>query len=200
VLVRIITNIKSSEYTVDVQVIRIFSSAKIKYAYVSFNKISDCIFVFNLLINKSNTSNLITSEERKIDKKMCVVNSASSVRSFSSYGLSDNISQGHSQNVFYCYDLTDCKKSYWYAVVLRNLDVNCNTEKIKEFCGMITKGVLYCTKPEKVLDSICAIVVIEDLDDAEKLCIYINNQDRLGSTKETRLKVNFIFISKLISG
>lgn len=191
-LVRIKSNVFTSEFSVDIQVIRVFSSARIKYAYISFNTISECRFVFNLLSKKSNSVNLINSQEGKIDKNVIVSNAASSVRSFSSYGLSDKGSQGHSQDVFYCYDLTDCKKSYWYAVVLRNLDQNCNIEKVKEFCGMITKGVLYCTKPEKVLDSICAIVVMEDLDDAEKICIYVNNQERLSNTKEKRLKVNFL--------
>jgi len=191
-LVRIKSNVFTSEFSVDIQVIRVFSSARIKYAYISFNTISECRFVFNLLSNKSNSVNLINSQERKIDKNVIVSNAASSVRSFSSYGLSDNGSQAHSQDVFYCYDLTDCKKSYWYAVVLRNLDGNCNTEKVKEFCGMITKGVLYCTKPEKVLDSYCTIVVLEDLDDAEKLCIYVNNKERLSNTKEKKLKVNFL--------
>lgn len=104
--------------------------------------------------------------------------SSNSISNLSSPIINKNIIREYNEDVFYCYDLTDYKESLWYGVVLRNLDENCNKDRLKEFCQIITSGVLYTTTPEKVMNSICSIVVTYDLDDAEKICVFINNQKK----------------------
>jgi len=100
----------------------------------------------------------------------------------------NNISSNH-QDIFYCYDKTDCKNSGWYGVILRNIDENCSIENLYDFLMMITSEILYTTKFQSVLDSLCCIVVTEDLDDAEKIVLHFNDPKKCGSDTPDRIKV-----------
>jgi hypothetical protein len=98
-------------------------------------------------------------------------------------------SNGEPAEIMYCYFISDLKNSEWYAVALRNLDFNCSKEKIKDFCSIITPGVLYVLQPKIIFESLCTIVVTQELDDAEKICVYINTREIKDIFSGRRLKV-----------
>jgi hypothetical protein len=104
------------------------------------------------------------------------------------YQRQNNFSSNN-QEVFYCYDKTDCKNSEWYGVVLRNIDEYCTLENLNDFLSMITPEILDITKFQRVLDSVCCIVVTEDLDDAEKIVLHLNDPKKCGSEIQNRIKV-----------
>ena len=101
-------------------------------------------------------------------------------------------SQGEIISFSFCYDLTDLKDSKWFAVVLRNLDAVCETEKIEDYCSSFNEGVLYALAPITIYDSTCSIVVMDSLDNAEKLCVKINQSKIKGIFTGKILKVIFI--------
>lgn len=87
----------------------------------------------------------------------------------------------------YAYDTSDLKDSQWYAVVFRNLPHDFTKKQIEQQCRQIIDTIKYSTTPKKVCDSLCAVVVVKDLDSAEKLCLYYNKKSR------DNLKVEILF-------
>ena len=147
-----------------IEEIRIFNIDMVKFAHVLFTKTIDCEKVFSFFNHPVKLQNYPT------------LNSLQEVISFS-----------------YCYDLTDIRDSKWFAVVLRNLDTDCEVEKIQNFCkGFVGESsVFYALPPEIIYDSACTLVVLDDLDSAEKLCSAINLQQIRGIFTGKILKVKF---------
>lgn len=91
----------------------------------------------------------------------------------------------------YCYDLTDMKNSLWYAIVLRNFPTNLQAMQITQFCKNLYSGVLYALPTKEIYNQNCAVVVLNDCEEAESLCSQLNNKEY---SKGYILKVNlFLF-------
>ena len=80
-------------------------------------------------------------------------------------------------NVLYCYDLTDLKNSLWYAIVLRNFPTNLQAMQITQFCKNLYSGVLYALPTKEIYNQNCAVIVLNDCDEAESLCSQLNNKE-----------------------
>jgi hypothetical protein len=146
--------------------IRIFNIDSIYYGVVFFSKKSDCENVYSFFNHPQKLANCPTK------------NSNDELITFS-----------------YCYDLTDLKDSKWYAVVLRNLDTYCEVEKIITFCQSFIgeSSVFYALEPQSLYDSTCSIVIVDDLDSAEKLCSAINLKEFKGIFSGKIIKVKNSF-------
>jgi hypothetical protein len=77
--------------------------------------------------------------------------------------------------------------SAWYAIILRNIPATCTLDNIKGFCRDNTSSLLYVINPVQIKNSYCAIAVLSDLDEAEKLCKALNKKT---FGKHKRIKVN----------
>ena len=147
--------------------IRIFIIDSISYGVVFFSKNSDCENVYSFFNHPQKLQNCPTK------------NSNEELISFS-----------------YCYDLTDLKGSKWFAVVLRNLDTLCEAEKITAFCQSLigSSTVFYALEPQSLYDSVCSIVILDDLDSAEKLCSAIKLKEIKGIFSGKIIKVKSVLI------
>ena len=97
--------------------------------------------------------------------------------------------------ISYCFDLTDMKNSKWYAVVLRNLG-SLNFIEFHHDVFANARGISYVLPPKLIYDSICSIVVMDDLDNAEKLCALISEKKIVDNFDGKTLKVIlFIYFS-----
>ncbi len=97
-------------------------------------------------------------------------------------------------NVFYCYDITDLKNSLWSAIILRNLPSNLQALQITQFCQNINKNVLYSLPTKEILNQNCTIVILDDCDEAERLCYNLNNKEyAVGFNLKARNKFNIKF-------
>ena len=96
-------------------------------------------------------------------------------------------SKGEKIEIFLSYNLLEITKSNWYGVIIRNIPQNNTAETIKTYCENFVKdSVKYCIPPSLIKD--CCIVVLNELENAEKLCLKLNNKE---ITKKRKLKVNF---------
>ncbi len=76
------------------------------------------------------------------------------------------------------YDITDKRKSNWYAVIIRNLDQVDQIEKIKYFIDSFVPGRCeYVLDPLNWNENLATVAIMKDLDDAENLCTAINSND-----------------------
>jgi len=96
-------------------------------------------------------------------------------------------SKGGLIDVYITYDLLDLTLCNWYGVVLRNLPNNCTQANVKSFCENHVNGVLYVLYPMKIKTSYTSIAILKDLDDAEKLCVAVNNKEVV---KNKRIKAH----------
>ena len=80
-------------------------------------------------------------------------------------------------NINYCYDLTDLKNSLWYSIILRNLPNDLEAHNITQLCKNFYPGILYTLPPKEIYGQKCTIVVLDDCDEAEKLCFNLNNKE-----------------------
>jgi hypothetical protein len=166
--------IPSLNYNLDINEIRIFNLFEIYFAFISFSKKEDCDKIYNFF-----------NDANKLEKYLTLN------------------SNGCQIGISYCYDLTDLKNSEWYAVVLRNLDPKYTKEQIENFCKNLNHGVEYALHPCKIFNSYCSIVVMNDLDNAEKLTIILNSKEiREASNNDIKIKVKlliFIFTGTFTS-
>jgi hypothetical protein len=79
--------------------------------------------------------------------------------------------------VNWAYDKLDLKNSGWYGVILRNVPPKCTSENIQNQCSARGERVSYAIKPHQIRNQFCSIVVLENLEDAEKLCISLNQKE-----------------------
>lgn len=79
--------------------------------------------------------------------------------------------------VLYSYDLTDFKNSLWFAIVLRNFPSSLNSLQITQFCEKIYSGIIYTLPTKEIYNQNCAVVVLDDCDEAEKLSFRLNNKE-----------------------
>ena len=140
--------------------IKIFNWNKKKTAWVKMNNFSDC----------------------------------ESIATFFYHPIKQNIptknSKGEKLDIFLAFDLLEITKSNWYGVILRNLPQNCSDESIRQFCdSYVRDGVKYCIYPIMIKEVYCSIIVMNDLEDAENLCMALNGMEV--STKGRKIKVNY---------
>lgn len=86
-------------------------------------------------------------------------------------------SENQRMSIHYCYDLTDIKNSLWYGIVLRNLPKNMDNIQITEYCKKISPAVIYALTTKEIFEQICSILVLNDRDEAERLCYFLNNKE-----------------------
>jgi hypothetical protein len=97
--------------------------------------------------------------------------------------------KGETIKIHLFYDLSYLTLSSYYAVILRNLPQNTNNEDVKHYCHNRTSGVINALYPKKIENSYCSVVTFKELDDAEKLCIHIKNE-QTDPKKERKIKAN----------
>ena len=104
---------------------------------------------------------------------------AEQVYNFFNFSLKKNPSKnsnGDLLEVQWGYDLLDLKDSGWFGVVLRNVPPKCTEENVKNQCSKQGEVVLYALTPTQIKNQFCSIVVMETLEDAEKLCLNLNHK------------------------
>jgi hypothetical protein len=92
------------------------------------------------------------------------------------------------KKVDWAFDKTDLKDSKWYAVILRNVPPLCNVDVIRNQCSLRGEKVLYVVSPVLIKSQYCSIVVMDDINDCEKICFALNNKE---ISRNKILKVNF---------
>ncbi len=100
------------------------------------------------------------------------------------------------------YDITDKKKSNWYAVIIRNLDQVDEFEKIKYFIeSLVPGGCEYVLDPLNWNENLSTVAVMKDLEDAEKLCIAINSNEirSVFTGRKVKVKIFQLFIGSFTS-
>jgi hypothetical protein len=99
-------------------------------------------------------------------------------------------SKGEKIEVFLSYNLLELTKSNWYGIIIRNIPQSNSADAIKNFCEKYVNkdSVKYCSPPVLIKNIYCCIVVLNELENAEKLCIKLNNFE---IPKKRKLKVNF---------
>ena len=99
-------------------------------------------------------------------------------------------SKGEKIEVFLSYNLLELTKSNWYGIIIRNIPQSNSADAIKNFCEKYVNkdSVKYCSPPVLIKNIYCCIVVLNELENAEKLCINLNNFE---ISKKRKLKVNF---------
>ncbi len=142
--------------------IRVLTVDNHKFAFIQFGKKEECQMLYNYF-----------NHPEKI-LKYPSLNSKREVMKFS-----------------YFYNLTDLKDSKWYGVILRDLDKLCDRDKIATFCESMGEGVVDVLDPVYIKDCLATIVIMNDLDFAERLCTSINQSEIKGLFSGRLLKVNF---------
>ncbi len=105
--------------------------------------------------------------------------------------------------VMYAYDLTDLKNSLWYAIVLRNFPTNLQAMQITQFCKNLYPGVLYALPTKEIYNQNCAVVVLNDCEEAESLCSKLNNKEYCAGytlkviSFQCLFKMKFFFLKKI---
>ena len=85
-------------------------------------------------------------------------------------------SKGDKIEFYYAYNLLTLTKSFWYAVIIRNLPLDCNDKSIFQFCKYrINDGIKYCLNPVCINENYCSLAVCSELKYAEILCDKLNN-------------------------
>lgn len=88
-------------------------------------------------------------------------------------------SNGIDIGISYGYDICDLKDSKWFSVVFRNLPLYWSQDILDNLCrNYIGADSIYYSLPmTNINDMVCSVVVISDLDSAEKLCIILNKKE-----------------------
>ena len=85
-------------------------------------------------------------------------------------------SKGEQIDFYYAYDSLTLTKSFWYAVILRNLPRDCSFKTLYQFCdNIISDRIKYCFNPININGIFCSLIVCEDLIYAQILCDQLNN-------------------------
>ena len=148
---------------IDIEEIRILRKNNKNTGFVLFNNLSDCEAIFTFFNGNQRKKPNPTKNSR-----------------------------GELIEVNWAYDKLDLKNSGWYGVILRNVPPKCTSENIQNQCAARGEKVLYAIKPLQIRSQFCSIVVLENLEDAEKLCMSLNQKE---IAKNKFLKVNIFFNS-----
>jgi hypothetical protein len=62
----------------------------------------------------------------------------------------------------------------WITIVLRNIPTN-DTKAIHKTCTRKGERVRYITQPILIKEQWCCMVIVEDIEDAERICLRVNN-------------------------
>ena len=74
-------------------------------------------------------------------------------------------------NAFLSFDILELTKSFWYGVVIRNLPP-CSLQELEKFLiDKKIKGIKYCVSTKIINNSSHGLIVMNELEDAENLCI-----------------------------
>ena len=85
-------------------------------------------------------------------------------------------SKGEQIDFYYAYDSLTLTKSFWYAVILRNLPRDCSFKTLYQFCdNIIRDGIKYCFNPININGIFCSLIICEDLIYAQILSNRLNN-------------------------
>lgn len=74
----------------------------------------------------------------------------------------------------------------WNAVVLRNLKKGCTVEDVQL---VVNEPVLRIERPREVQGTVCALVILKNVEDCERLCINLNKR-RLNSGERIKAHVH----------
>lgn len=91
-------------------------------------------------------------------------------------------SKGEKMGVYYAFDLLDMYNSDWYGVILRNIPEKSTHEDLKKHLSNYSKNLNYLSPSIKIKNSCCALVVLNTLEEAEKICKYFNKKE-LGNNR-----------------
>ncbi len=149
---------RKEEITPKIEEVKILKYKNFTFAFVIFQKLLECERLFKYL-DSPNKKKLAPTKNSK----------------------------GGLIEIYIAYDLLDLTLSHWYGVVLRNLPNNCTQANVKSFCENHVNGVLYVLYPMKIKTSYSSIAILKDLDDAEKLCVAVNNKEVV---KNKRIKAH----------
>ena len=93
-------------------------------------------------------------------------------------------------NAFLSFDILELTKSYWYGVIIRNLPP-CSLQELEKFLSdKKIKGIKYCVSTKIINNSSHGLIVMNELEDAENLCMKLNGEKIQGAHCR-KLKVNF---------
>ena len=85
-------------------------------------------------------------------------------------------------SISYAIDITKIKQYKWAAVVIRNLPPNISSEQVAKRCQDEHEKLKYVLPPMQVKCIViiegqnCTIAVMDDLEDAERVCHRLNMQ------------------------
>jgi hypothetical protein len=97
-------------------------------------------------------------------------------------------SEGELMKISYCWDLTDLNNNLWYGIVLRNIPFETINDVESYFIrAERCKGILYCISVKNINEEFCAILVMEDINEADRMCYKYNNS----IIHEKKIKVKF---------
>lgn len=97
-------------------------------------------------------------------------------------------SKGEVIEINYGYDIRDLPDSKWVAVVMRNLPGYATKEIVQNLCeSAVNNATNYVASVGVIRDTCCAVVVVNDIEIAEKLCIVLHKKQIEGGYV---LKVN----------
>ena len=78
--------------------------------------------------------------------------------------------------ISYCWDLTDLSNNLWYGIVLRNIPFETISDVESYFIrAERCKGILYCISVKNINDEYCAVLIMEDMNEADRMCFKYNN-------------------------
>ena len=117
-------------------------------------------------------------------RNVCISNTLDSAYcEFTDFTFTDRIIKMHnnsksirynSMTMSYAIDIARTKQYQWAAIVIRNLPMCIKQSNILLRCGDDGERVKYVLPPMQVKRQNCTIVVMEDLEDAEKVCYRLN--------------------------
>ncbi len=97
--------------------------------------------------------------------------------------------------ISYCWDLTDLNNNLWYGIVLRNIPFdNINDVESYFIKAEKCKGILYCISVKNINDEFCAILIMEDINEADRMCYKYNKFNIHGK----KIKVKFFSLNFFI--
>ncbi len=79
------------------------------------------------------------------------------------------------------------ENSEWYGIILRNIPEKCSYENLKNFLRNYSKHINYLLPATKIKNSYCSIVVLDTLEEAEKICKCINKKE-MGKNRFIKVK------------
>jgi hypothetical protein len=98
-------------------------------------------------------------------------------RSIRSYFVTRTAKNSHGKPIVvtWGFDRSLCPTSHWVCVILRNIPPDCQVETLYRNCTKNGEKVKHITKPQLIRSQFCCLVIMQNIEDAEKLCKRLNN-------------------------